>query len=567
MTGVTISDEGPHRSARAHHRPLGWLTGLLAAGTAVGVGELAGALAGTAGPIVVVGDAVVDVSPAPLKEFAISAFGVYDKVVLLGGILTTVAALAAVLGGFALAWPMVGYAGLGLFGGVGVLAAVARRTDEPLAVVPVLAGVAAGALALYLLLRQARPKAAGPASGQLSGGPPDRGEAAKPAGEQTAGASSPASPAQQPAPSGPSPGGPSAAAGPHRRGFLLTGVGVLAVAAGSGALGRHLSSGANVAASRAALRLPAAAEPLPALPGGVSLDVPGLPPFITPNRDFYRIDTALTLPRVSPRQWRLRVHGLVDRPLDLSYEDLLARPLIESDTTLTCVSNQIGGDLVGNTRWLGVRLADLLREAGVHADADQILSTSSDGWTCGTPTAVVMDGREALLAVAMAGEPLPIAHGFPVRMVVPGLYGFVSATKWVTDIKLTRFADERAYWARRGWAVRAPIKTMSRIDVPGPLENVPAGPTTVAGVAWAQRRGVAAVEVRVDGGEWREAVLADVPGIDTWRQWRWEFDAAPGRHTLEVRATDSTGHTQPEQRVEPIPDGATGWHSVQITAA
>ena len=347
---------------------------------------------------------------------------------------------------------------------------------------------------------------------------------------------------------------------------MLTSAGVLAATGSAGALGRFLPSLTGGAGSRGELALPAPAEPLPALPSGADLDVPGLAPFTTPNKDFYRIDTALTIPRLDSTQWTLRVHGLVDEPFEIDMDELLSRGLVEADITLACVSNQVGGDLIGNTRWLGFPLAELLREAGVHSDADQILSTSQDGWTCGTPTEVVMDGRDSLLAVGMGGEPLPHVNGFPARMVVPGLYGFVSATKWVTDIRLTRFADEQAYWARRGWGVRAPIKTMSRIDVPAPLGRVDSGEVVLAGIAWAQHRGIDAVEVRVDDGDWWEAELAAVPGIDTWVQWVAEVDLDPGMHSVEVRSTDSTGFTQPAERVDPIPDGATGWHRIRFTA-
>ncbi|MDT0300914.1 molybdopterin-dependent oxidoreductase [Streptomonospora wellingtoniae] len=568
------------RSAVPRPRAAGAVAGLLAAGTALGVGELAAGLAGTSSPVIVVGDALVDNSPSWAKDLAIALFGTYDKIALLTGVYSAVALLSAVLGALALRRPLTGYIGLAVFAAAGALAVTVRRTDEPLAVVPVLAGALAGEAALLLLLsslrRTARPT--GPVGGvfvpSAYGAPSAASGAAGGAGARSGGTS------RSGASGEPGGGYPhrspkhrglaaraagTAAEAASRRRFLATGAGVLAVAAASGGIGRFFASGRGVADKRAALRLPAAAAPLPPLPNGTDLAVPGLPPFTTPNPDFYRIDTALTVPRVDPDRWRLRIHGMVDRPVELDYDALLRRALIESDTALTCVSNQVGGDLAGNTRWLGVRLDDLLREAGVHSGADQVLSTSQDGWTCGTPTEAVLDGRDAILAVAMNGEPLPFAHGFPVRMVVPGLYGFVSATKWVTDIRLTRFADARAYWAQRGWALKAPIKTMSRIDVPRPLEETKAGPTTVAGVAWAQRRGIEVVEVRVDGGTWREARLAEVPGIDTWVQWSGEFDLRPGRHTFEVRATDNSGYTQTSKRVEPIPDGASGWHSVQIT--
>jgi DMSO/TMAO reductase YedYZ molybdopterin-dependent catalytic subunit len=301
------------------------------------------------------------------------------------------------------------------------------------------------------------------------------------------------------------------------------------------------------------------------VPAGAELGLRDLSPFRTSNADFYRVDTALVVPQVSTDDWKLRVHGMVDREIELDFAALLKRDLIERDITLTCVSNEVGGPYAGTARWLGAPLADLLREAGIRPGADQLLSRSVDGMTIGTPTAVVMDGRDAMLAVGMNGQPLPATHGFPVRMVVPGLYGYVSATKWVIDLEVTTFAKAKPYWVRRGWAAKAPIKTMSRIDTPRPLQQVKAGKVAVAGVAWAQHRGVDAVEVRVDEGPWQNARLADVPSVDTWRQWVFAWDAEPGSHTLEVRATDRSGKAQPAKRAAPFPSGATGWHSTVVT--
>ena len=294
------------------------------------------------------------------------------------------------------------------------------------------------------------------------------------------------------------------------------------------------------------------------------VDVPNMTPFVTPNKDFYRIDTALSVPQITAESWRLKVHGMVDRELELTFADLLERNVVERDITLTCVSNEVGGNLISNAKWLGVPLAEILQEAGVHPDADQLKSTSADGWTSGSPVATITDGRDALLAFGMNGEPLPVEHGFPVRMVVPGLYGYVSATKWVVDLELTTFENFDAYWVQRGWSQQGPIKTESRIDVPKPFARVAPGRVAVAGVAWAQHRGIEAVEVRVDGGPWARAELADELTIDTWRQWKFAWDAPAGNHRIEVRATDQTGAVQPEARAEPIPDGATGWHSIVV---
>ena len=256
---------------------------------------------------------------------------------------------------------------------------------------------------------------------------------------------------------------------------------------------------------------------------------------------------------------------MVSRDINLTFDQLIRRPLLEDYITLTCVSNPVAGPYIGNARWLGASLASLLREAGVRAGADQLLCTSADGFTSGAPLLTAMDGRDAMLAVAMNGSVLPVEHGFPVRMVIPGLYGYVSACKWITDIEVTTFAANSAYWAQRGWDQQAPIKTESRIDVPNGQNSVRAGRTPVAGVAWAQHKGIEAVEVRVDRGPWQLARLAAVPDIDTWRQWVWEWDAAPGSHLIEARATDKTGYTQTAQQAPPEPNGATGYPAVSVT--
>jgi DMSO/TMAO reductase YedYZ molybdopterin-dependent catalytic subunit len=287
-------------------------------------------------------------------------------------------------------------------------------------------------------------------------------------------------------------------------------------------------------------------------------------PFITPNADFYRIDTALTAPQVSTGDYTLRIHGMVGNEIELSYDELLRRPMVERDITLTCVSNEVGGHYAGNARWLGTRLDDLLREAGVQPGSDQVVGRSVDGFACGFPVANAMDGRDALVVVGMNGEPLPIEHGFPVRLVVPGLYGFVSATKWLTEIELTTFAAFDHYWLRRGWAQQAPIKLMSRIDTPRGLGKVAAGTAAIGGVAWAQHTGIAAVEVQIDDGPWQPATLGDVTTKDTWRQWMLPWEATSGRHTITVRATDANGAIQTSDRAEPIPDGASGLHQIVV---
>jgi DMSO/TMAO reductase YedYZ molybdopterin-dependent catalytic subunit len=352
---------------------------------------------------------------------------------------------------------------------------------------------------------------------------------------------------------------------PDRRRFLVTG-GVTAAAAVVGGLaGRELGTRMNVSKARAAVRFPKPATPAPALPAGSDLHIPGLSSFITPNGSFYRVDTAIILPEVDPASWRLRIHGMVEREVSVTFAQLLRRPLIEDYVTLTCVSDPVAGPYIGNAKWLGASLASLIREARPKSGADQLLCTSVDGFTSGTPLQIVLDGRDALLAVAMNGTALPVAHGFPARMVTPGLYGYVSATKWVTDIELTTFSSASAYWSQRGWSQLAPIKTESRIDVPTGSSALAPGRVAVAGVAWAQHKGIDAVEVRVNNGSWNQARLASVPGIDTWRQWVWEWDATPGSHVLEARATDATGYSQTTVQEPPEPNGATGYPSVTVT--
>jgi len=532
---VTTERTGRALARGVRSAVLGGLSGLLAAGAALGVAQLVAGFTGPAGePVLAVGGTAIDLTPVPVKDFAIAHFGSHDKAVLLGGILVMVAIFAMGTGIAARRWIGYGLAGLAVFGALGVAAALSRPVSGPVDAAPAVVGAAAGAAVLFLLARAAvdpSRTAAGPG----------------------------------PQPVRPRPAGQSQGDWPGRRRFLLTAAGAAVLAAGGAGLGQVLLGRFSVAAARDQIRLPAPAVTRPPVPPGAQLRVPGISAFTTPNASFYRVDTALSLPQVPPEQWRLRVHGMVARELDISFGELLRRPLTEADITLACVSNQVGGPYVGNARWLGASLAALLREAGVRRGADQILSTSADGWTCGTPIETVLDGRDALLAVGMNGQPLPVAHGFPARMVVPGLYGYVSATKWVTDLEITTFAAQRAYWVQRGYAAQAPIKTESRIDVPKPLAQLKAGRTAVAGVAWAPHRGLDAVQVRAGNGPWQQARLAAVPGLDTWRQWVWLWDATPGLHQLQVRATDGTGAIQPARRVPIFPNGATGRDTVTVT--
>ncbi|HLM18169.1 MAG TPA: molybdopterin-dependent oxidoreductase, partial [Acidimicrobiia bacterium] len=351
-----------------------------------------------------------------------------------------------------------------------------------------------------------------------------------------------------------------------RRRFLTVTGGLALGAVVVASIGRGLQDRFNASLERAGVRAPLPKEPLPEPPADPALDpaIEGLTPLFVPNIDFYRIDTALRFPSADLSSWRLQIGGMVDRELALSYDDLVNRDLIERDITIACVSNEVGGDLVGNARWVGCRLDDLLAEAGIQPDADQVMGFSIDGFTAGFPVAN-LDGRDALVAVGMNGEVLPVRHGFPARLVVPGLYGYVSAVKWLSSIKLTRFDREVGYWVPLGWSQLAPVKTESRID--RPHGKVKSGPTHIAGVAWAPNRGIAKVEVQVDGGGWNEATLGPTVGDDAWRQWWLVWDAKPGQHQIRVRATDGTGETQTEERANPAPDGATGWHTVRVNVA
>jgi len=498
---------------------LGAVAGVLAAGTALGVGQFVAGLTGASGsPVVAVGELQIDFTPPWLKNFAIATFGPDDKLVLVTGILLVLAAFAALVGVAATRRLGYGLAGLAVFAVVGLTAAATRPDATVASLLPTLAAVAAAVAVLLALIPLTGPRV------------PD--EASR-------------------------------LPGPRRRSFLAASAATAGVAAAGGLAGRVLAENASVAKAQQAVRIPRPAITTQALPPGTDLDIPGLTPFITSNASFYRVDTALVLPQVDPASWSLRIHGLVEREITLTFDQLLKRPLIEDYITLCCVSDPVGGPYIGNAKWLGASLAALLREAGIKAGADQLMCTSVDGFTSGTPVQVVMDGRDALLAVAMNGTALPVAHGFPARMVTPGLYGYVSATKWVTDINVTTFAGNYAYWAQRGWSQQAPIKTECRIDVPG-ADEVKPGKVTVAGVAWAQHKGIEAVEVRVDYGPWHEARLAAVPGLDTWRQWAWDWNATPGGHVLQARATDKTGYTQTASLEPPEPNGASGYPQVSV---
>jgi DMSO/TMAO reductase YedYZ molybdopterin-dependent catalytic subunit len=591
MRGSRRSPSDPWARRRAG---LGAIAGVLAAATALGVGQLVAGLTGADGsPVVAVGQLQIDFTPPWLKNFAITEFGSDDKLVLVSGILVVLGIFAAVIGVAAARRLGYGIAGLLVFAAIGLTAAATRPAASVRDLLPTLAATAAAAIALRVLIERIGPPAAVSASASSSAlaGPQawgDTGEAGPAAvepGSGPGGAADSGLPMVPDLPPGMGrPGGvirPSAGKGrdwlagpprpsgpmePARRGFLAASVTTAGVAAVAGLAGRVLAERSSVTIARNTLKIPKPVPTtVPTLPPGTDLHIPGLASFITPNTNFYRVDTAIVLPEVDPSSWQLRIHGMVSRDITITFDQLLKRPLIEDYVTLCCVSDPVGGPYIGNALWLGASLRSLLREAGIKAGADQLMCTSVDGFTSGTPVQTVMDGRDALLAVAMNGQALPIAHGFPARMVVPGLYGYVSATKWVTDINVTTFAGNYAYWAQRGWSQQAPIKTESRIDVPNGESQIRPGRTAVAGVAWAQHKGIEAVEVRVDQGRWNQARLATVPGLDTWRQWVWEWDATRGNHVIEARATDKTGYTQTTVQAQPEPNGASGYPSVAIT--
>jgi len=565
------------------------LAGVLPAAAGLGVAELGAAVRGPdARPVVAMADVVIGHVPAPVRDYAIRTLGTADKPLLVVGVLVVLAVAAVALAVVAQRRPAAGWLGVGALAALAAGAVLLEPDTTWVDTLPTLAGALVAGSAMHALLRRLpaglegdrgrAPLVARPAAAERAGSPTDTVQGAGPAdeidgtdrrapeGHAGAAASETLEPDGRAAWSPGSGRRAGSQATVDRRGFLRAAGGTAAVAVAAGGAARLLDRRQAAAdASRAAVTIPAPASPAPAVPPGVELSVPGVPPFLTPPRRFYRVDTALVVPALRADRWSLRVHGMVDRELRLSFADLLARPLIERDITLNCVSNEVGGPYISTGRWVGAPLGPLLAEARIRPGADQVVSRSADGFTAGTPVATVLDGRDAMLAVALDGEPLPLEHGFPVRMLVPGLYGYVSATKWLVELELSTFAGYDAYWVRRGWAPRAPVKTASRIDTPGDGARVRAGPVTVAGVAWAQHRGIRRVEVRVDSGDWRHTELAAADGVDTWRQWRWAWDAGPGRHVLEVRATDGTGAVQTGVQRPPTPDGATGWHAIHVT--
>ncbi|MFD3506243.1 molybdopterin-dependent oxidoreductase [Nocardia sp. NPDC058666] len=504
------------------------VAGIVAAAVVLGVAELVAVFAGAgSAPAYAIGATVVDHTPDGVREWAISTFGTSDKAVLfacMGVVAVVVAGISGVLERTA---RPVGSVAFAIFGAIAAVIGAGRIGGFPGAL-PALIGTAAGILALRGLTRRIDVASA---------------------------------PSESAADVTDRPGEALVAKAGRRR--VLGGIAAAGVSAiGAGIAGRLLGGARrDVTAERETVELPRAATPLPTLPADADLRVPGLTSYITPNSDFYRIDTALIVPQVSTDSWTLRIHGMVEQEITLTWDDLLRRTPVQRLVTLACVSNPINGDLIGNARWLGYRLDELLAEARPLPDADMVLSHSKDGWTAGSPLSVLTDGRDALLAIGMNGEPLPIQHGYPARLVVPGLFGYVSATKWVTELEVTRFDKATAYWTRRGWSAHGPIKTGTRIDTP--RSRIPRGRTVIAGVAWAQHRGVTGVEVQIDNGDWRPARLSTEVTIDTWRQWTYDWDATPGQHTVRARAFDPAGpQTAVSQDV--VPDGATGYPTLAI---
>ncbi|AZZ50226.1 oxidoreductase [Rathayibacter rathayi] len=523
----------PVREHRAQYLLLAALAGIVTGGVLLAVAEVVAlAVARTASPVLALGSFVVDIVPRPLKEFAIETFGENDKTFLLASIGAAVVVAAAIAGVLQLIRPPLGQVLLIIAGGLSIAAIVTRAGAAPLSAVPTLVGLVVAILVMHLLFTRLR----GWRAARVSEG---------------RGTSSEARPGAL-----------------ERRGFfriaLITAVGAAVVGTGARLVNVATSSLAGV---RNALRLPSPRSSV-SVPASAELDIDGITPLYTSNADFYRVDTALTVPNLDPSAWSLKISGMVEREMTLTLQQIFDMGLDEYGITLTCVSNQVGGNLVGNAKWLGVPLRDVLKMAGVQSGADMLLSTSSDGYTASTPISAVTDENlDAILAIGMNGEPLPFEHGFPVRMIVPGLYGYVSATKWLTELKVTTFEADQAYWTPRGYSAEAPIKMSSRIDTPRIGAPVASGATKIAGVAWAQSIGIEKVEVSIDSGDWQEATLSTPVNLDTWVQWYVDWEAQPGSHYVAVRAVDKNGLVQIEDRAPVAPDGSSGWQRTLINVA
>ena len=518
--------------------------GVTSAAAGIGVAHLVAELTvPAASPLLAVGSIAIDAAPTAVKEFAVQTFGNADKPVLLGGLSLVLMVVTALIGAVGYRHRWAGILGIGALGLVAGAAAYAR-TPELIAMLPALVAAFVAIVGLTWVLAGL--------------GSDTRATTAEPTAEAGGRRADTISPLD-------SPQVRSGRFVPTRRGVLLGGPAALAIAGTGGGIALNRLRSGDEAIGRDQ-QLPEALDPVLPLPDDIDLAVPGITPFRTPSPDFYRVDIALSTPRLNSDSWSLAIDGRVQNPITLRYADILDMPMIERWITLTCVSNPVGGPYVSTGKWLGVRLADVFEQVGVQPEANQLFTSSADGLTMSVPLAAATDGRDAMLVVGLNDEQLPVERGFPARLIVPGLFGFVSAAKWITDMKLSTYAEDVAYWTQRDWATDAPVLTQARIDVPGPLERVPAGRVTVAGVAWAQQRGIEKVEVRIDGGDWSEAELGPDAGVDLWRQWRFEWESTgPGRHDAQVRATDGNGDSQVEERTDPVPDGARGWHSIAFT--
>lgn len=496
------------------------LAGVLATAAGLAAGHLAAALvAPAASPVVAVWNRSVDLTPTPLKEWAVAVFGLADKAVLLVGIVVVTLGLGALVGLLARRSLAAALVAAGLLAFVALLAGSAVPGLGGLLPAPVAFGV--GAVVLRRLSAAPAPVPAARSAPPAEGG---------------------------------------------RRRLLRQAGAVLGASAVTAGLGEWLIRSRVLGGG---VR-PAPTPPVPTgaatpLPAGLEATAPGVSPLFTPNSDFFRIDTALRIPQVDATNWSLAIDGMVDRPLTLTWAELVGLPALETDVTLACVSNDVGGDLIGNARWRGVATAALLARAGVQAGADQVLSRSVDGFTVSTPLAALTDDRGAMLAYSMNGAPLPAQHGFPVRLLTPGLYGFVGATKWIVSLTVTTYARDEAYWTTRGWAIDGPVRPNSTIETPRPGSVLGAGPVKVGGVAWAHGSGVGGVQVSVDDGPWQDAPLGPDAGVDSWRQWLWSWDATPGEHVLRCRVVDGAGRPQPEDRLPPFPSGSSGLHAIRVT--
>ena len=524
MMIAEVDPLAPHnstpRSAPAWARAL---FGLLSGASALSIASVLAALFSTWSAVDAVGSSFIDRTPAWLKDLAIAWFGDDNKTALRVGIFVVLAILASTLGLASRTSPTPIVLGIVFMTVLGAVAISERPGSIGRTIGALVLGSLAGCAVSVLLWRS-----------------------------MTSHLRRRSTPSESQAP-----------LGWDRRSFLIAATAVAAGSAGATALSvRQGWLDTNRIEAQRPTSLPPVGVDRRAVPSPAEIH-PDLR-FITPNDEFFRIDTALSFPRVDLDRWELRVHGLVENEIRLTYQDLLDLRQTERTITLCCVSNDVGGPYIGNAVWQGVLLADVLRSARISPDAEQVFSTSLDGWTCGFPVENALDGRDALIAIGMNGEPLPLRHGFPARLVVPGLYGYVSATKWLSEIELNRWSDDSGYWVPRGWARLAPVKTQSRIDVPRRNAEIDPGPLRIAGVAWAQHVGVAQVEVRVDRGPWSRATLSEDVSDDTWRMWTYDWEATPGDHTIQVRATDKNGITQTETVTPVVPDGATGWHTRRV---